>query len=171
MRRSKNVRRRDIMRAHMPIRPELARGHRAPEEWARIAPLIYVTAARQLQAQATAEAIGAGWRGIRRGLTGLAGLARRHLLEPLARRSERRNALAELAALDDRLLADIGLQRSDIQLAIDGQLADPRVTRRAPATVADHLLEGERGLVSAATANRSRPRAPAQPERHPDLAA
>ena len=74
------------MRAHMPNRSELARGRPAPEEWARIDPMIYVTAARRLQAQATAEAIGAGWRAVRRGLIGLAGLARRHLLEPLARR-------------------------------------------------------------------------------------
>jgi uncharacterized protein YjiS (DUF1127 family) len=104
-------------------------------------------------------------------LTGLAGLMRRHVLQPLARRSERRNALAELAALDDRLLADIGLRRSDLQLAVDGRLADPRLTRRAPATVADRLLEGERGPASAVTANSTRPTAPAQPERQPDLAA
>ena len=159
------------MRAHMAIRPELARGGRAPEEWARIDPMIYVTAGRQLQAQAAAEAIGAGWRGIRRGLTGLAGLIRRHLFEPLARRSERRKAQAALAALDDRLLADIGLRRSDIQLAVDGRLADPRVARRAPAAAAGHLFEGERGLAPAATANGNRPGAPAQPERQADLAA
>ncbi|MGH6904158.1 MAG: DUF1127 domain-containing protein [Geminicoccaceae bacterium] len=162
------------MSAHMPIRSELARGRKAPEEWARIDPIIYVTAARQLQAQATAEAIGAGWRGIRRGLTGLAGLVRRHLLEPLARRAQRRRAHAELAALDDRLLADIGLRRGDIQLALNGRLADPRVARRAPATVApplDHLLPDERCPASAVTANSNRPSAPAQPERHPDLAA
>jgi hypothetical protein len=147
------------MRAQMPIRSELARGRKAPEEWARIDPIIYVTEARRRQAQATAEAIGTAWRGIRRGLAGLAGLVRRHLLEPLARRSERRAALADLAALDDRLLADIGIRRSDLQLAVEGRLADPRVRRRARAAVADHLLEGERF------------RAPARPERQPDLAA
>ena len=96
--------------------------------------MIYVTAARRLQAQATADAIGAGWRAVRRGLIGLAGLARRHLLEPLARRAQRRRAHADLAAMDDRLLADIGLRRGDIQLALAGRLADPRVTSRAPAS-------------------------------------
>jgi uncharacterized protein YjiS (DUF1127 family) len=162
------------MHARMPNRSEPARGPPAPQEWARIDPIIYVTAARRLQARATAEAIGAGWRGIRRGLTGLAGLARRHLLEPLARRAQRRRAHADLAAMDDRLLADIGLRRSDIQLALSGRLADPRVTRRAPASVAaplDHLREGERCPASAVTANSNRPTTPAQSERHPDLAA
>jgi uncharacterized protein YjiS (DUF1127 family) len=119
------------MRAHMPNQAELARG-RATEEWARIDPTIFVTRARQLQAQAMAEAIGAGWRGIRRGLSGLAGLVRAHLLEPIGRRWQRQQALAALAAMDDRLLADIGLRRGDIVLAVDGRLADPRVTRRQP---------------------------------------
>jgi hypothetical protein len=72
------------MHARMPNRSELAHGRPAPQEWARIDPTIYVTAARRLQARATTEAIGVAWRGIRRGLTGLAGLARRHLLEPLS---------------------------------------------------------------------------------------
>jgi uncharacterized protein YjiS (DUF1127 family) len=122
----------DTMRAHMPNQAELARG-RATEEWARIDPTIFVTRARQLQAQAMAEAIGAGWRGIRRGLSGLTGLVRAHLLEPIGRRLQRQQALAALAAMDDRLLADIGLRRGDIVLAVDGRLADPRVARRRPA--------------------------------------
>ncbi len=136
------------MHARMPNRSELARGRPAPAEWARIDPTIYITAARRLQARATAEALGAGWRGMRRGLTGLAGLVRRLLLAPIARRSQRQRALAGLAAMDDRLLADIGLRRSEIELAVDGRLADPRMTRRAPAAPA-----------------------PTQPDRVPDLAA
>ena len=119
------------MSAHEPIRYEPARGRPAPEEWARIDPTIYLTKARQLQARATAETIGAGWRGIRGGLAALARLLRRYALEPAARRSERRNAIAALAGMDDRLLADIGLRRSDIALAVDGRLADPRVAPRA----------------------------------------
>jgi uncharacterized protein YjiS (DUF1127 family) len=161
------------MHARMPNRSELARGRAAPEDWARIDPTVYVTAARRLQAQATAEAIGAGWRGIGRGLTGLAGLARRHLLEPLARRAQRRRAHADLAAMDDRLLADIGLRRADIQLALTGRLADPRVTARAPGPAAipsDRPRAGEQGP-AAPTANSDRRPASAQPERHPDLAA
>ena len=104
------------------------------------------------------DVISVGWRGIRRGLSGIAGLARRHLLEPLERRGERRRAVAYLAALDDRLLADIGLRRGDIELAVDGRLADPRVTRRPlVAATADRLLEGERVPAPAVTANANRP--------------
>ena len=143
------------MGAHEPIRSELARGRPAPAEWARIDPTIYITQARQRQARAMAEAIGAGWRGIRRGLAGTAALLRRYLLEPMAKRSQRRHALAALVALDDRLLADIGLRRGDIELAVDGRLID----RAAPAPAA------------ATAANANRPPAPLQPDRVADLAA
>jgi uncharacterized protein YjiS (DUF1127 family) len=129
-------------------------------EWARIDPIVYVAEARRLQARAVGEAIGAGWRGLRRALTGVTGLVRRHLLEPIERRGERRRAVAHLAALDDRLLADIGLRRGDIELTVDGRLADPRVTRWPPVAataVADRLLEGGRVPEPAASANANRP--------------
>jgi len=160
------------MRAQTHIPTErLARGP-ATEEWARIDPIVYLTAARRLQARATSEAIRAGWRWVRRRVTGLAGLLQDRLLEPIARRSQRQRALAELAAMDDRLLADIGLQRSDIPLAVDGHLADPRVARRASAAdVRDRLLRGERCPTPTATANSNRPVAPAAPGQAPELAA
>lgn len=162
------------MRTHMPVQTEpSARGRPASEVWARIDPIVYVTQARRHQARAMAEALDAGRRGLRRGLSGVAGLGRQ-LLDRLARRSERRRAIAQLSGLGDRLLADIGLRRGDIQLAVDGFLADPRVTRRtsAPAAVVtERVLEGERCPVSAATANANRPPAPAQPDRSADLAA
>jgi uncharacterized protein YjiS (DUF1127 family) len=160
------------MRAHMQIPSErLARGP-APDEWARIDPVVYLTAARRLQARATSEAIVAGWRRVRRGVTGLASLLQDRLLEPIARRSQRQRALAELAALDDRLLADIGLQRSDIGLAVDGRLASPRVARRASAAdFSDRLLRGERCPTPTATANSDRPVAPAAPDQARELAA
>ena len=147
------------MGAHEAIRSEPARGRPAAEEWARIDPTIYITKARQRQAQAMAEAIAAAWRATRRSVVGATRLLRGYLLAPLARRSQRRQALAALAAMDDRLLADIGLQRGDIELAVDGRLADPRVTPRAPARPA-----------AAAAANANRP-APLQPDRVADLAA
>jgi uncharacterized protein YjiS (DUF1127 family) len=163
------------MGAHVRVQPQQpALSRPASEEWARIDPVIYVTAARRLQAQAMSEAAGAGWRGIRRALTGPAGLARRYLLEPLVRRSQRQRALAELGAMDERLLADIGLRRSDIELAVDGRLADPRMTRRASAgatAVSDRLLEGERCPTSAVPANANRPSAATGPDRVPGLAA
>jgi uncharacterized protein YjiS (DUF1127 family) len=159
------------MRAQMQIQSErLARGS-GSQEWARIDPLVYVAEARRLQARAMAEALGAGWRALGRGLSGLAALIQRQLLEPLARRSERRRAIGRLAELDDRLLADIGLRRGDIALAVDGLLADhPRVTRRTPA-VTQRLLEGERWPVPTATANSNRPDAPTPHDRMPNRAA
>ena len=161
------------MHTHMRVPSEpLVRG-RASEDWARIDPIVYVTAARRAQARALAEALSAGRRGLRSGLSGLAALGR-HLMDRLARRSERRRAIAQLTALDGRLLADIGLRRSDIELAVDGLLADPRVRRRTPApaaTVTVRLREGERCPVSAAAANTNRPAAPAHPDRIADLAA
>jgi uncharacterized protein YjiS (DUF1127 family) len=158
------------MRAQTHIRTE-REARPATETWARIDPIVYVTAARRLQAQAMSEAIGAGWRGVRRGLAGLASLLQGHLLEPIARRSQRQRALAELAAMDDRLLADIGLQRGNIALAVDGRLADPGVVRRTSAAVQDRLLQGERHPTPPVTANSNRPGAPLHPDRAPDLAA
>jgi uncharacterized protein YjiS (DUF1127 family) len=59
----------------------------------------------------------------RRDLLRLARLVRRFILEPYARRRRRRIAIAQLRSLDDRLLADIGLTRGQIELAVDGMLA------------------------------------------------
>jgi uncharacterized protein YjiS (DUF1127 family) len=159
----------NTMSAQMQVQPErLARG--AGNE-ARIDPIVYLAEGRRRQARAMAAAIGAGWRALRWGLTGLAAMVQRQLLEPLARRSERKRAIGRLAELDDRLLADIGLRRGDVQLAVDGLLADPRVTRRAPGAVTERVLEGERCPVPAATANSNRPDGPAQRERVRDRAA
>ena len=162
------------MSAHKQGQSErLARGP-ATEEWARIDPVVYLAEGRRRQAQAMAATIGAGWRALRWGLTSVAALVRRQLLEPLARRAERKRAIGRLSALDDRLLADIGLRRGDITLAVDGLLADPRVTRRAPAlapAVAERLLAGERCPVPATTANSNQPAAAAPPDGVRDRAA
>jgi uncharacterized protein YjiS (DUF1127 family) len=159
----------NTMRAQMQVQSErLARG---PVHEARIDPIVYLAEGRRRQAQAMADAIGAGSRARRRGLSGLAALVRR-LSEPLATRSERRRAIGRLAELDDGLLADIGLRRGDIELAVDGLLADPRVTRRAlGAAVTERVLEGERCPVPAASANSNRPAGPAPRDRIPDRAA
>ena len=69
----------------------------------------------------------------RRDLLGLARLVRRAILEPYARRRRRRIAIAGLRALDDRLLADIGVKRREIELAVDGKLADRGDTFWRPA--------------------------------------
>jgi uncharacterized protein YjiS (DUF1127 family) len=53
----------------------------------------------------------------------LARLVRRFILEPYARRRRRRIAIAQLRLLDDHLLADIGLTRGQIELAVDGMLS------------------------------------------------
>ncbi len=41
------------------------------------------------------------------------------------RRSTRRSARAELSRLDDRLLRDLGLERSDITTVVDGLMGNP----------------------------------------------
>ena len=106
------------MTAHMPVGSKLlARVRPASNFWARIDPIVYATAARRHQARALAEALGAAWRGLR-GWFARAGAT---------------EAIAQLSALDPRLLADIGLRRGDIELAVDGLLADPRLARRTPA--------------------------------------
>ena len=60
---------------------------------------------------------------LRRAGRRLAPLLRRYVLEPYARRRRRRIAIAQLRALDDRLLADIGVMRGQVELAVDGLLA------------------------------------------------
>jgi uncharacterized protein YjiS (DUF1127 family) len=59
-----------------------------------------------------------------RDLLGLTQLVRRAILEPYARWRRRRIAIAGLRALEDRLLADIGVKRHEIELAVDGKLAN-----------------------------------------------
>jgi uncharacterized protein YjiS (DUF1127 family) len=59
---------------------------------------------------------------LRPDLLRLARLVRRYILEPYAHRRRRRIAIAELRSLDDHLLADIGLTRGQIELAVDGIL-------------------------------------------------
>jgi uncharacterized protein YjiS (DUF1127 family) len=53
----------------------------------------------------------------------------RLILEPFARRRRRRIAIDRLSMLDDRLLADIGLRRGQIELAVDGKLLQRDQTR------------------------------------------
>ena len=48
------------------------------------------------------------------GISRLVQLVRDAVLEPLARRGRRREDLERLAAMDDRLLADLGLRRSEL---------------------------------------------------------
>jgi uncharacterized protein YjiS (DUF1127 family) len=79
-------------------------------------------------------------------LARVARLIRRSVLEPYARGRRRRIAIAALVALDDRLLADIGLRRGDIEPTVDGMLArrddasPPPVTRFPPAEERRHDL-------------------------------
>jgi uncharacterized protein YjiS (DUF1127 family) len=61
-------------------------------------------------------------------------LLRRLILEPYSRRRRRRIAIAQLRSLDDHLLADIGLARGQIELAVDGMLARRDKTCSRPVT-------------------------------------
>ncbi len=142
------------MGAHMPVQSErLAADSSSGEDWARIDPTVFMAEGRRLHARAVAEALGAGWRGFRWSIDRLAAGVR-ELRQRLARRVARNRAVHQLAGLDDRLLADIGLRRGDIELAVDGRLADPRVRRRK--AMAELALEGRRSAVPAAPANSNR---------------
>jgi uncharacterized protein YjiS (DUF1127 family) len=138
------------MSAYTPVQsdPHGAPSRAAGEEWARIDPRVFVAAGRRLQARAMVEAL-------RWGVDGLTGVAR-GLRERLAKRFARNRAVQLLSRLDDRLLADIGLRRADIELAVDGQLADPRVRRQT--AMAELLLEGRRRPLAATPGNSNQPR-------------
>ena len=145
------------MGAQMPVQSErLAPGRASGEDWARIDPTVFIAEGRRLQARVMAEALATGWRSFRWGVHGL-GNAVRALRERLARRFARNRAVHLLSALDDRLLADIGLRRGDIELAVDGRLGNPRVRRQAAMA---ELLEGRRGPLPAAPANSNLPAPP-----------
>ena len=58
---------------------------------------------------------------------------RQYILEPLARERWRRIAIEELRRMDDRLLADIGLRRDQIDIAVHGLLAQREGTDVRPA--------------------------------------
>ena len=117
-------------------------------------PWMYTAETRRLQAEAIAEGVHWVWTNARRIITAaigrggprLAQLVRRSILEPYARRRRRRMAIARLKALDDRLLADIGLRRNEIELAVDGRLPprgdrlSRRVQRRSPPWERRHEL-------------------------------
>jgi uncharacterized protein YjiS (DUF1127 family) len=70
--------------------------------------------------------------GIARAMMRLALLIHRSVLEPYARRRRRRIAIAQLKALDNRLLADIGVRRNDIERIVDRLLASRDNVMPAP---------------------------------------
>jgi uncharacterized protein YjiS (DUF1127 family) len=85
---------------------------------------------RHLHTVSTAKMVSSYLRGfllfvtaVGRAMMRLALLIRRSILDPYARRRRRRIALAQLKALDDRLLADIGLSRNNIERVVDDMLA------------------------------------------------
>jgi hypothetical protein len=71
--------------------------------------LALVAEARQVRAEAAAEAFAAAGRWLKRLFTGLADAHRR------------RKAYAELSSLDDRMLRDMGLNRGELWAAVDGR--------------------------------------------------
>lgn len=66
----------------------------------------------------------------RRALRGTAGFIRRALIEPVVRWERRRATIRVLSSLDDRMLADIGISRNEIE-----QLALGRPPRRSQPSV------------------------------------
>jgi|HubBroStandDraft_1064217.scaffolds.fasta_scaffold09001_4 uncharacterized protein YjiS (DUF1127 family) len=62
----------------------------------------------------------------------------RHTADAMARRRELRRAYAELSALDDRSLADIGISRSEIAYVLTHSAA-PRTPTASGVPVASEL--------------------------------
>lgn len=62
----------------------------------------------------------------RSSLEGVARPFHRFVLKPIARYSQRRAAIAQLSALSDALLVDIGLTRGEIPGAVDRMMSDRR---------------------------------------------
>jgi uncharacterized protein YjiS (DUF1127 family) len=74
-------------------------------------------------------------------LASLARLVRDQVVDPLRRRTRSRAGEGELARLDDRLLRDIGLMRSQVHAAAYGRVG-PGVLSRADATRAKPSASG-----------------------------
>ena len=90
----------------------------------------YIVKGRLLRAQAVAALLTAGANGIdrllRSGISAGVDVGRR-AISWLAREHQRRIGLRALMALDDRMLKDIGLSRSQIHAMVDGVFRSPEV--------------------------------------------
>ncbi|MGP1396972.1 MAG: DUF1127 domain-containing protein [Inquilinaceae bacterium] len=91
--------------------------------------------ARQMQSAQMASVIGAGIHSLSQGLSAI--IRRVRLI------NERRRAAAALGALDDHLLADLGMRRGEIQSRLREAEKALAVTPVAPATTASAAYLGE----------------------------
>lgn len=91
--------------------------------------------ARQMQSAQMASVIGAGIHSLSQGLSAI--VRRMRLM------AERRRAAAALWALDDHLLADLGMRRGEIQSRLREAEKAMTVTPVAPATAASAASLGE----------------------------
>jgi uncharacterized protein YjiS (DUF1127 family) len=67
------------------------------------------------------------------------------VIEPWRRARRRRRDLCKLRSLDDRLLADIGVRRSDVEAVLYGQMPVEQLRRRDghPATSAARMATAD----------------------------
>jgi len=85
-------------------------------------------------------------------LAGLAHLIRDHLIDPLRRLARSRGGERELTRLDDRLLRDIGLTRSQVHAAAYGLLGPGGLSRadsmRAPPSEPGNVVRLKRRAIA-----------------------
>ena len=105
-------------------------------------PRFYVDTARQERADATARAGHLVINGIA-SVLGAAPSVGRGIAARVERWRERRAATRALLLLDDRMLKDIGITRSEVRAAVNGTLPARRLVEAArPAAAGDVALSG-----------------------------
>ena len=121
------------------------------EQWERRKQQI-VRRAEVARARALRGLVGGVLRGLRTAASAVAATAGKWW-RAYALRRERNAAVRELRAFDDRMLKDIGINRSEIEWVVDGQDA----TRLRDATIAANRSRRRDPTAGAGTASRPQP--------------
>ena len=110
---------------------------------AELDPALIAVKVRQVQARTIAEL-----------LVGLA-LGLRQMSKLFFKGSRRKRTIANLRSLDDHLLEDIGLRRTDIELAVDGRLNSYQSARPTTPGLDERFLSSARRMPQPANSNKA----------------